>query len=121
MIRYISKTVNGLVVKLNTNDEDFSTIESTYCDYMYWVPEDGEWTVTREDGTKETVPVTKGTLVLKLYSIDRETSREGEFVFVNNDYLKDYYERQLQYYKECKLKEKVEVNTYCDCGTCAAN
>lgn len=121
MIRYISKTVNGLVVKLNTNDEDFSTIESTYCDYIYWVPEDGEWTVTREDGTKETVPVTKGTLVLKFYPVDEETYREREFIFINNDYLKDYYEKQLQRYEKHKMKEKVEVNSCCDCGTYTAN
>lgn len=119
MIRYISRTIGGLVVKVDTNNEDFNTIDSTYCDYMYWVPEDGEWTINREDGTKETVPVTKGTLVLKFYPVDEETSKEREFVFINNDYLKSYYEKQLQRYEKHKMKEKVEINSCCEaCEAC---
>lgn len=119
MIRYNSKTINSIVVKLDTDNEDFDIMDSTYCDYMYWVPEDGEWTIVREDGTKETVPVTKGTLVLKFYPVDEKTSREREFVFVNNDYLKGYYERSRQHYEKCKMKGEVAVNDCCKaCNPC---
>lgn len=113
MIKYVSKTIKSLVVKIDTDKEDVDAVNSIYCDYMYWVPEDGEWTITREDGTKETVPVTKGTLVLKFYPANDEISKEREFVFINNDHLKSYYERHLQYNEKRKMKEKVEINSGC--------
>lgn len=106
MIKYSSKNNNStLVIRFNTETEEFDRVDCFYIDEMYWVPEDGEWTVKDEAGnTVMTKKVTAGDLVLRMYPCGDSYTRE--FFFVDNAELKDYARRRKAYMEKKKEEER---------------
>lgn len=116
MVKYISSTENGIVVKFNEDIEDICRLDNFYMDYAYYIPEDGEWVYTKKDGSKIRRGVTKGSMVLRMYPIGR-TEDENLYVFIENDELKDYYNRLQE--KEKKETKKKATENPCDlCSDC---
>lgn len=116
MIKYFCAANELCVYSLDKDSEDIKRIDNFYADYMYYIPEDGELTYTKTDGSKVKRSVTKGTLILKMYPISRDADKE--LIFVENDELKDYYNRLLEKRKE-EMEEKAAgnpCNSCCDCG-----
>ena len=112
MVKYICSVDRGIVISYDIDAENVNKLDSVYnIDYQYYVPEDGEWVYTNKDGSKNIRSVTKGTFVLKMYPIDKNGDRE--FFFIENDELKDYYNRLLE--KRKKEAEKKAAENPCDC------
>lgn len=80
MVKYICSVDRGIVISCDKDTENVSALDNFYVDYMYYVPEDGEWVYTKKDGSKNRRSVTKGTIVLKMYPISKEDDREYIFV-----------------------------------------
>lgn len=116
MVKYICSVDRGTVISYDKEAENVSILDNFYVDYMYYVPEDGEWVYTKKDGSKNRRSVTKGTIVLKMYPIGREGDRE--YIFVENDEIKDHYNRLLEKRKEEKKKStSCDIDCGCDCET----
>ena len=113
MVKYICSVDRGIVISYDKDIENVSTLDNFYVDYMYYVPEDGEWVYTKSDGSKNKRSVTKGTIVLKMYPISKEDDRE--YIFVENDEVKDHYNRLLEKRKEEK-KKSTSCDIECDCA-----
>lgn len=112
MVKYICSVGNrGIVISYDKDMENVSTLDNFYIDYMYYVPEDGEWVYTKKDGSKNRRSVTKGTMVIKLYPIDEKS--DAEYIFIENDEVKNHYNRLLE-----KRQEEKKKSTSCDieCG-----
>ncbi len=109
MVKYFCSVDRGTVVSCDKDEENVSIVDNFYLDYVYYVPEDGEWVYTKKDGSKCRKSVTKGTLVLKMYPISEGSDRE--YFFIETDELKDHYNRILENRKKeeeradsCKLE-----------------
>lgn len=115
MVKYICSVDRGTVISYDKEAENVSMLDNFYVDYMYYVPEDGEWVYTKKDGSKNRRNVTKGTIILKMYPIGREGDRE--YIFVENDEVKDHYNRLLKKRKEEAKKKAAEnpCDLCCDC------
>lgn len=113
MVKYICSVDRGTVISYDKDTENVSALDNFYVDYMYYVPEDGEWVYTKKDGSKNRRSVTKGTIVLKMYPISKEDDRE--YIFVENDEVKDHYNRLLEKKQEEK-KKAASCDTDCDTG-----
>lgn len=115
MVKYICSVDRGIVISCDKDTENVSALDKFYVDYMYYVPEDGEWVYTKKDGSKNRRSVTKGTIVLKMYPISKEDDRE--YIFVENDEVKDHYNRLLEKRQEEAEKKAAEnpCNLCCDC------
>ena len=115
MVKYICSVDRGIVISCDKDTENVSALDNFYVDYMYYVPEDGEWVYTKKDGSKNRRSVTKGTIVLKMYPISKEDDRE--YIFVENDEVKDHYNRLLEKRKEEAEKKAAEnpCDLCCDC------
>lgn len=109
MFKYICSVDRGAVISYDKETENVSLLDHFYVDYIWYVPEDGEWIYTKKDGSKERKQVTKGTMILKLYSIDKDGDRE--YIFVENDEVKNHYNRLLE-----KKQEEKKKATSCDMG-----
>lgn len=72
------------------------------------------WIYTKSDGSKNKRSVTKGTIVLKMYPINRGDDRE--YIFVENDEVKDHYNRLQEKRKEEAKKKATSCDIDCDCG-----
>lgn len=115
MVKYICSVDRGIVISCDKDTENVSALDNFYVDYMYYVPEDGEWVYTKKDGSKNRRSVTKGTIVLKMYPISKEDDRE--YIFVENDEVKDHYNRLLE--KRQEEAEKKAAENSCDlCYDC---
>lgn len=117
MVKYICSD-RGTVISYDKEADNVSMLDNFYVDYMYYVPEDGEWIYTKSDGSKNKRSVTKGTIVLKMYPINRGDDRE--YIFVENDEVKDHYNRLQEKRKE-EAKKKATENPCdlcddCECG-----
>lgn len=115
MVKYICSVDRGIVISCDKDTENVSALDNFYVDYMYYVPEDGEWVYTKSDGSKNRRSVTKGTIVLKMYPISKGDDRE--YIFVENDEAKDHYNRLLEKGKEEAEKKAAEnpCDLCCDC------
>lgn len=113
MVKYICSVDRGLVVSCDKDSENVSKLDPVYTDYNYYVPEDGEWVYTKKDGSKNRRSVTKGMFVLKMYPIDKNGDKE--FIFIENDEVKDYYNRLLEKRKEEAEKKAAENPCDCEC------
>ena len=115
MVKYICSVDRGTVISYDKEVENVSLLNHFYVDYIWYVPEDGEWVYTKKDGSKNRRSVTKGTIVLKMYPIGREGDRE--YIFVENDEIKDHYNRLLEKRKEEAEKKAAEnpCDLCCDC------
>lgn len=69
--------------------------------------------IQKKDGSKNRRSVTKGTIVLKMYPISKEDDRE--YIFIENDEVKDHYNRLLEKKQEEK-KKAASCDTDCDTG-----
>ena len=52
MVKYICSVDRGTVISYGKEAENVSILDNFYADYMYYVPEDGEWVYTKKDGSK---------------------------------------------------------------------
>lgn len=119
MVKYICSVDRGTVISYDKEVENVSLLDHFYVDYIWYVPEDGEWVYTKKDGSKNRRSVTKGTIVLKMYPIsaascdtDCDKEDDREYIFVENDEVKDHYNRLL----EKKQEEKKKTDCDCECG-----
>ena len=112
MVKYICSVDRGIVISCDKDTENVSALDNFYVDYMYYVPEDGEWVYTKKDGSKNRRSVTKGTIVLKMYPIDKES--DAEYIFIENDEVKNHYNRLLE--KEQEKKKSTSCDIDCDCN-----
>ena len=80
MVKYICSVDRGTVISYDKEVENVSLLDHFYVDYTWYIPEDGEWIYTKKDGSKERRSVTKGTMVIKLYPIDKES--DSEYIFI---------------------------------------
>lgn len=106
MVKYICSVDRGTVISYDKEVENVSLLDHFYVDYIWYVPEDGEWVYTKKDGSKNRRSVTKGTIVLKMYPISKEDDRE--YIFVENDEVKDHYNRLLEKRQEEAEKKAAE-------------
>lgn len=114
MVKYICSVDRGTVVSYDDKEvENVSLLNHFYVDYTWYIPEDGEWIYTKKDGSKERRSVTKGTMVIKLYSIDKES--DAEYIFIENDEVKNHYNRLLEKGQEEK-KKSTSCDIDCDCA-----
>lgn len=47
MVKYICSVDRGIVISCDKDTENVSALDNFYVDYMYYVPEDGEWVYTK--------------------------------------------------------------------------
>lgn len=109
MVKYICSVDRGIIISYDKEAENISLLDHFYVDCIWYAPEDGEWVYTKKDGSKERRSVTKGTMVIKLYPIDKDDDRE--YIFVENDEVKNHYNRLLE-----KGQEEKKKTTSCDVG-----
>ena len=100
-VKYYNPVKCNCVIKSINDMENFERLDSDYPDYTYFVPEDGEWVIQREDGTQVVTPVKRGTLVLYMYSATDDRLAKEVF-FVELDELKDYFNRKQQFLEDKK-------------------
>lgn len=113
MIKYICSVDRGTVIGYKSEVENISLLDRFYVDYMWYIPEDGEWVYTKKDGSKCRRNVTKGTIVIKWYPIDKDD--DGKYVFVESDEVKDHYNRLLEQQQKQKEAKANGCNPCCDC------
>lgn len=117
MVKYICSVDRGTIISCDKEAENISLLDHFYVDYIWYAPEDGEWVYTKKDGSKCRRNVTKGTMVLKMYPISKEDDRE--YIFVENDEVKDHFNRLLE--KRQEKAEKKAAENSCDlCCDCEA-
>lgn len=116
MIKYICSVDRGNVVTYDKEVESVGLLNHFYIDYIWYVPEDGEWTYIKKDGSKDIRNVTKGTMVIKMYPIDKES--DAEYIFIENDEVKNHYNRLLEKeQRERKKPTSCDMGCVCDCET----
>lgn len=108
MIKYICSVDRGTVISYDKEVENVSLLDHFYVDYICYIPEDGEWVYTKKDGSKNRISVTKGTMVIKLYPIDKKS--DAEYIFIENDEVKNHYNRLLE-----KKAAENSCDLCCDC------
>lgn len=113
MVKYICSVDRGTIISYDKEVENVSLLNHFYVDYTWYIPEDGEWIYTKKDGSKERRSVTKGTMVIKLYPIDKES--DSEYIFIENDEVKNHYNRLLEKEQEEK-KKATSCDIDCVCG-----
>jgi hypothetical protein len=113
MVEYICSVDRGTIVSYDKEAENISLLDHFYVDYIWYAPEDGEWVYTKKDGSKCRRNVTKGTMVLKMYPIDKDDDRE--YIFIENDEVKNHYNRLLEKGQEEK-KKSTSCDIECDCA-----
>lgn len=112
MVKYICSVDRGTVISYDKEVESVSLLDHFYVDYTWYIPEDGEWIYTKKDGSKDRRNVTKGTMIIKLYPIDKESG--AECIFIENDEVKNHYNRLLE--KEQEKKKSTSCDIDCDCN-----
>jgi hypothetical protein len=112
MVKYICSVDRGTVISYDKEVESVSLLDHFYVDYTWYIPEDGEWIYTKKDGSKDRRNVTKGTMIIKLYPIDKESG--AEYIFIENDEVKNHYNRLLEKGQEEK-KKATSCDMGCDC------
>lgn len=103
MVKYVCSVDRDTVISYDKEVENVSLLKHFYVDYTWYIPEDGEWIYTKKDGSKERRSVTKGTIVLKMYPISKGDDRD--YIFIENDEVKDHYNRLLEKEKGRSGKE----------------
>jgi len=103
MIKYLGANEGSSLIKFNKENEELKVLNSTssMIDWLWIADEDGEF------NGKE---VKAGDIILRMYGI--EDRGEREYFIVNDEALKDYYKRVIEYYH----KQQEERNPCCDCG-----
>lgn len=96
MVKYIVD--RGTVISYDKEVENVSLLDHFYVNYIWYVPEDGEWIYT---------------MVIKLYPIDKES--DAEYIFIENDEVKNHYNRLLEKGQEEK-KKSTSCDIDCDCA-----
>lgn len=52
MVKYICSVDRGIVISYDKDIENVSTLDNFYVDYIYYIPEDGEWIYTKRMALK---------------------------------------------------------------------
>lgn len=112
MINYYAKQTENYVYKVDFDTKKFNRVEHFgRMDYIYFIDEDGMFTVTTSDGEK-TYEVHKGDLVLKLYSAGEDYD-DKEFFIIHNDGIIDYVNRYNTFVKENKKRKYTDEAKCC--------
>ena len=69
MNKYVNGNNSSCMVGYNPDTNEVTVLDSFYFDYIWIVPEDGEYSITKKDGTTENVKVSKGDLIAKTYNV----------------------------------------------------
>ena len=87
MNKYVNGNNSSCMVGYNPDTDEATVLDSFYFDYIWIVPEDGEYSVTKKDGTTENVKVSKGDLIAKTYKLNDKT-----FIYavISDKAIKDY-------------------------------
>lgn len=102
MVKYICSVDRGTVISYDKEVESVSLLDHFYVDYTWYIPEDGEWIYTKKEGA----------MIIKLYPIDKES--DAEYIFIENDEVKNHYNRLLEKGQEEK-KKATSCDVGCDC------
>lgn len=73
MNKYVNGNNSSCMVGYNPDTNEVTVLDSFYFDYIWIVPEDGEYSVTKKDRTTENVKVSKGDLIAKTYKLNDKT------------------------------------------------
>lgn len=73
MNKYVNNNNSSCMVGYNPDTNEITVLDSFYFDYIWIIPEDGEYSITKKDGTTENVKVSKGDLIAKTYKLDDKT------------------------------------------------
>ena len=87
MNKYVNSDYSSCMVGYNPDTNKVTVLDSFYFDYIWIVPEDGEYSITKKDGTTENVKVSKGDLIAKTYKLDDKTF---VYVVISDEAIKDY-------------------------------
>lgn len=87
MNKYVNGINSSCMIGYNPDTNGVTVLDSFYFDYIWIVPEDGEYSITKKDGTTENVKVSKGDLIAKTYKLNNKT-----FVYavISDKAIKDY-------------------------------
>lgn len=101
MIKYLGINEGNGLIKFNKENEELKVLnnQSSMIDWLWIADEDGEL------NGKE---VKAGDIILRMYGIDDRYKRE--YFIINDEALKDYYKRVIEYHKQ-----QEEKNSCCDC------
>ncbi len=117
MIKYLSSNDKdcgrGRYFKFDNEKELISELSTTYPDYVWFIPEDGEFKYVDVDGTTKIRNVKTGDVVLRMYS-SREETEKREYFFVQDEGLKAYYRRRIELAKK-HLDMQSDEKKGCDC------
>ena len=73
MNKYVNGNNISCMIGYNTDTNEVTILDGFHFDYIWIVPEDGEYSITKKDGTTENVKVSKGDLIAKTYKLDDKT------------------------------------------------
>lgn len=73
MNKYVNGNNSSCMIGYNPDTNEVTVLDSFYFVYIWIVPEDGEYSITKKDGTTENVKVSKGDLIAKTYKLDDKT------------------------------------------------
>lgn len=114
MNKYVNGNNSSCMVGYNPDTNEVTVLDRFCFDYIWIVPEDGEYSVTKKDGTTENVKVSKGDLIAKTYKLDDKT-----FVYavISDKAIKDHIakmqdERQKisSTFSECECVSNISDN-----------
>lgn len=113
MNKYVNSNNSSCMIGYNPDTNEVTVLDSFYFDYIWIIPEDGEYSVTKKDGTTENVKVSKGDLIAKTYKLNDKT-----FVYaVISDEAIKYYIAKIQ-----DEKQKIRSTfSECECTSCVSS
>ncbi len=110
MVKYYADVRMGDIYKVDLANESFEVLRyNNMIDYIYYVPEDGNLEITLKDGSKKTIGVDKGDIVLKMYSATGDYA-DKEYFVIRHPEIEDYVRRREEFKTEM-LKKRAD-STY---------
>lgn len=113
MNKYVNNNNSSCMVGYNPDTNEITALDSFYFDYIWIIPEDGEYSVTKKDGTTENVKVSKGDLIAKTYKLDDKT-----FIYavISDKAIKDHIAKMQD------EKQKIRSTfSGCECASCVSS
>lgn len=109
MIDYSASVKRSEIYKIDFDSKKFERIDSYNnsgrIDRSYRIPEDGLFTIIKNNGEEESFEVKKDDIVLRMYSTTEEYL-DKEYIVIDNPLLKDYYIRYDTFEQERTGKDK---------------
>lgn len=101
MINYLGTNEGSSLIKFNKENEELKVLNNI-SSMINWL-----W-IADEDGKLNGKEVKAGDIILRMYGIDDRSKRE--YLIINDEVLKDYYKRVIEYHKQ-----REEKNSCYDC------